>query len=76
MNQCSFTKVSECQALLHERKAPPLKAFWCISVQRHFCSCFLRMRFSKRETLSLIATRMSACAFKRFLDFVLSDKSA
>jgi len=30
MNQCSFCQFSECQALLHKRKAPLLKTFWTI----------------------------------------------
>jgi len=32
------------------------------------------MSFLKRGTMLLIATRMSVCAFKRFLDIVLIDK--
>ena len=33
------------------------------------------MILSKRGTFLLMATRRSACGFKRFLDFVLIDKS-
>jgi len=32
------------------------------------------MSFSKRGTMLLIKTRMHACEFKRFIDFVLIDK--
>jgi len=34
------------------------------------------MSFSKRGIILLIATRLFACAFKRFLDFVLIVNSA
>ena len=35
MNQCSFCQFSECQALLHKRKAPLLKTFWTIHWKIH-----------------------------------------